>query len=52
MANKLVLRTQAVITLALPLAAAAEQALTRQWVNVRAGPAGNYPTEMRLPPGS
>ena len=52
MANELVLRTLAALTLALPLAAAAEQALTRQWVNVRAGPAGNYPTVMRLPPGS
>ena len=52
MANELVLRTLAVLTLALPLAAAAEQARTRQWVNVRAGPAGNYPTVMRLPPGS
>ena len=52
MAKELVLRTLAVLTLALPLAAAAEQARTRQWVNVRAGPAGNYPTVMRLPPGS
>ena len=45
-------RALAVLALALPLAAAAEQARTKQWVNVRAGPAGNYPTVMRLPPGS
>ena len=52
MAKELVLRTLAGLMLALPLAATAEQARTRQWVNVRAGPAGNYPTVMRLPPGS
>lgn len=52
MAKKLVLQTLAVLALALPLAAAAEQARTKQWVNVRAGPAGNYPTVMRLAPGT
>ena len=52
MAKELVLRTLAALTLALPLVATAEQARTKQWVNVRAGPAGNYPTVMRLPPGS
>lgn len=52
MAQQLVLRTLAALALALPLAATAEQARTKQWVNVRAGPAGNYPTVMRLPPGS
>ena len=52
MATELVLRTLAVLALALPLAAGAEPARTKQWVNVRAGPAGNYPTVMRLPPGT
>lgn len=52
MARELVLRTLAALALALPLLASAEQARTKQWVNVRAGPAGNYPTVMRLPPGT
>lgn len=52
MTNETVLRMLTVLMLALPLVATAEQARTRQWVNVRAGPAGNYPTVMRLPPGT
>jgi uncharacterized protein YraI len=46
------LRTLLALALALPLAAAAEQARTKLWVNVRAGPAGNYPMVTRLPPGA
>ena len=47
-----VLRTLAVLALTLPLTALADQARTRSWVSVRAGPGGNYPLVMKLAPGS
>jgi uncharacterized protein YraI len=52
MAKLPVLRTLAALLLALPLLGSAEQARTKQWVNVRAGPAGHYPSVTRLPPGT
>jgi uncharacterized protein YraI len=42
----------ALFALALPLAASAHQAITRSWVNLRAGPAPAYPLVARVGPNT
>ena len=54
MNNKLSMRWVGIgaLVLALPLAASAQQAFTRDTVNMRAGPSGDYPLVARLAPGA
>ena len=53
MNNKLAKRWIGIATLALalPIAAAAQEAVARRTVNLRAGPSGDYPVVARLGPG-
>ena len=52
MTSKLLVKTLAATLLAVPVLASAQQAFTSQYVNMRAGPAADYPVVTTLPQGT
>ncbi|MBP6536349.1 MAG: SH3 domain-containing protein, partial [Xylophilus sp.] len=52
MTSKLLVKTLAAALLAVPVLASAQQAFTSQYVNMRAGPAADYPVVTTLPQGT
>ena len=50
--SKLLVKTLAAALLAVPVLASAQQAFTSQYVNMRAGPAADYPVVTTLPQGT
>ena len=52
MTSKLLVKTLAATLLAVPVLASAQQAFTSQYVNMRAGPAAEYPVVTTLPQGT